>query len=184
MKKNGPWTIKDSEVKYENPWIKVREDRVIRPDGTDGIYGTVHISAGVSVLPVDSDGFAYLINEFAYAQGDYEISVVSGARDEGEEFLAAAQRELREELGILAETWTALGKDKPLTSYTDASNHLFLAQGITADDTFLGDLNEPMTLYKIPLADAVSMVMNNEITGEVTALLILKTHLFLNSKGV
>ena len=50
----SPWTTVASRPVYENPWIAVREDQVIRPDGQPGIYGVVHFkSRAVGVLPVD-----------------------------------------------------------------------------------------------------------------------------------
>ena len=39
---DNPWTTLGSRLVYENPWIKVREDQVLRPDGLPGIYGVVH----------------------------------------------------------------------------------------------------------------------------------------------
>ena len=61
MEKNGPWTIKNSEIKYKNPWLEVREDQVIQPDGTDGIFGVITFARnGAHILPVDSEGYVYL----------------------------------------------------------------------------------------------------------------------------
>ena len=45
-RKNGPWTIKKTIQKYKNPWIEVKEDQVIRPDGKPGIFGIVNMKAG------------------------------------------------------------------------------------------------------------------------------------------
>ena len=67
LRKNGPWTIKGTLQKYKNPWIEVTEDDVIRADGKLGIFGVVTMKAGVSVLPLDDDGFIYLTDEFHYA---------------------------------------------------------------------------------------------------------------------
>ena len=100
MKNNGPWRIKDSQVKYKNPWISVREDQVTRPDGKDGIFGVVEMVAGASVLPLDDDGFVYLTKEFHYAIEQDSIEVVSGAIDEGETAFEAAKREILEETGL------------------------------------------------------------------------------------
>ena len=60
MMKRGPWTILDSETKYKNPWMKVVEHKVIRPDSKEGIYGVVSISSGAYILPVDTNGIVYL----------------------------------------------------------------------------------------------------------------------------
>ena len=50
--RENPWRTKSSRVAYENAWIRVREDHVIRPDGGPGIYGVVEIrpSAGIVAL--------------------------------------------------------------------------------------------------------------------------------------
>jgi ADP-ribose pyrophosphatase len=109
MNTNGPWKIKESQEKYKNSWISVREDKVVRPDGKDGIFGVVEILEGVSVLPLDSDGYVYLTDEFHYAVEKNSIEVVSGAIDKNEKPLDAAKRELKEETGILAKKWTNLG---------------------------------------------------------------------------
>src|SRR3989344_4829272 len=84
MKKYGPWMIKSSEIKYKNPWIEVREDIVIRPDGKDGIFGVVNMKAGVSILAFD-DEHVYLTKEFKYGIGAESIETISGGIDEGEE---------------------------------------------------------------------------------------------------
>lgn len=103
-KKNGPWTIKSTRRVYENELFKVFEDKVIKPDGKAGTYSTIKFIPGVSVLPVDDDGFIYLTKQFRYALGRIDLEVISGAiNDESE--LEAAKRESKEELGIEAEEW-------------------------------------------------------------------------------
>ncbi len=49
MKESNPWKKIATQLIYENPWLRLREDKVIRPDGTPGIYGVVEIgrSAGI-----------------------------------------------------------------------------------------------------------------------------------------
>ncbi len=116
MIKNGPWTIKASEEKYKNPWIRVQEDKVIRPDGKDGIFGIVEMVSGISVLPLDEEGFVYLTDEFHYGLQQNSIEVVSGAIDNDEKPIEAAKRELKEELGIEAENWVDFGLINPFTT--------------------------------------------------------------------
>mgnify|MGYP003395509010 CR=1 FL=1 len=77
MQSHGPWQIKSGEVKYKNPWISVREDQVIRPDGKDRIFGIVEMLAGVSVLALDNDQNAHITREFRYGIGRESIELVS-----------------------------------------------------------------------------------------------------------
>src|ERR687894_601878 len=100
VRNHGHWTIHDSNRVYRNPFIEVVEDRVTRPDGQPGIYGTVAMRPGVAVLSVDEDGKAYLTRKFRYAIGRESIEVAGGGIDEGESPLDAARREAREELGV------------------------------------------------------------------------------------
>src|ERR1043165_5515685 len=106
---HGPWTILSSREICRDPWIDVRVDDVIRPDGKPGTHSLISIKPGVSVLPLDDDGFVYLTEEFHYAVGRTTIETISGGIDAREDALAAAQRETREELGILARDWMPLG---------------------------------------------------------------------------
>ena len=76
MEKRGPWTIKESKRIYQNPWIELHEDQVIRPDGKDGIFATLLQKPGVSVLAIDDEGYAYLVNEFRYALNDFSIETI------------------------------------------------------------------------------------------------------------
>jgi hypothetical protein len=109
MKNNGPWKIKKSRKIYKNPWMEVFEDEVIRPDEKDGICGIVKILDGVCILPIDDNGYVYLVDQFRYALGKNIIEVAGGSLKKGEEILNVAKKELREETGILADEFISLG---------------------------------------------------------------------------
>src|SRR5215471_2564392 len=97
----GPYTVLSSEARYRNRWIALREDRVIRPGGSEGLFGVVEMASGSSVLAIDADSNVFLVCEYKYAIGRDSLEVVSGAMDDGETPLVAAQRELREETGLV-----------------------------------------------------------------------------------
>lgn len=175
---NGPWKVKNSIEKYKNPWMRVREDQVIRPDGKDGIFGVVEMVDGVSVLPFDDEGFVYLTKQFRYSLGENSIETVSGAIDEGESSLEAVKRELKEELGIVADEWTNLGIVNPFTSAVKSSAILFLARQLNFGKSNQ-DGTENIDLVKIKFEDAVDMVMKSEITHGQSCVLILKAARFL-----
>jgi hypothetical protein len=107
--KHGPWTIQEKSLKYQDSFITVSEDQVIRPDGQPGMYATVAMKPGVAVLPIGSNDEVYLTKQFRYALGKESIEVVCGAIEEDEPPLTTAQREVQEEVGIKAEEWTDLG---------------------------------------------------------------------------
>src|ERR671938_503529 len=74
----NPWQTLATRVVYDNPWISVREDQVIRPDGAPGIYGVVHFkNIAVGILPV-ADGHAYLVGQYRYTLGRYSWEIPEG----------------------------------------------------------------------------------------------------------
>lgn len=172
-RRNGPWTIEETTEQYRNQLITVREDRVTQPDGEPGSYATVEMQPGVAVLPVDRDGVAHLTRQFRYALGRESVEVVSGATDEGEDPLEAARREAQEELGITAEDWIDLGRMDMDTSVVRGSVRLFLARelGFTETEQEGTETIEPL---EVPLAEAVRMVLESEITHSPSCVLILK----------
>ncbi|MGH9652454.1 MAG: NUDIX hydrolase, partial [Bryobacteraceae bacterium] len=50
---NNPWKTLASRIAYENRWIRVREDEVVRPDGGAGIYGVVEIRPSVGIVAMN-----------------------------------------------------------------------------------------------------------------------------------
>lgn len=53
----------DSKIVYQNKWMSVREDRILRPSGAEGIYGVVYKPDFVAILPIDN-GVIHLVHQF------------------------------------------------------------------------------------------------------------------------
>ena len=173
MRTHGPWTILESKSVYADPWMTVIRDEVIRPDGQPGTFAVAHIKPGVCVLAVDGDGVAYLTEEFHYGVGRVTLEAVSGGIDDGETAEAAARRELREELGIDAESWTDLGTVDPFTSMVLSPTRLFLARELSFGPPSQEGC-ESIALVKMSFPAAVRAVIDGEITHAPSCVVILK----------
>jgi 8-oxo-dGTP pyrophosphatase MutT (NUDIX family) len=136
------------------------------------------MKAGVSVLPLDDEGFVYLTDEFHYAIEQDSIETVSGATDGSEMPLQTAQRELKEELGIVAEEWAELGLVNPFTSVINSPAYLFLARKLSFEESSQ-EGTENIKLVKILFDEAVKMVIESKITHGPSCVLILKAKEFL-----
>ncbi|MBI5228914.1 NUDIX hydrolase [Candidatus Micrarchaeota archaeon] len=178
LTKRGPWTVLGTAIKYENPWIKVREDKVIRPDGKPGIHAIVEVKPGVSVLPLDGEGFVYLTKEFHYGVNRESLEVVSGGIEEKETPIEAAKRELLEELGIAAETWTDLGQVDPFTTIVVSPTKLFLARKLSFTKA-RQEGSETIKASRMKFEEALRKVMASEITHSSSCVLILKANEYL-----
>jgi ADP-ribose pyrophosphatase len=174
MRQHGPWKIVASHDIYEDPWIHVRKDDVIRPDGNTGTYSVVHLKPGVCVLAVDDQQHVYLTEEFHYGVGRVTLEAVSGGIDVGEDALETAQRELEEELGIRGEDWTDLGSVDPFTGSVVSPTRLYLVERLTFCAR-APEGSEVIHCVRMPLDQAVRDVCVSRITHGPSAVLILKT---------
>ena len=178
MQQHGPWQIVQSHEVYRDPWMAVRKDDVIRPDGRPGTHSVVTIKPGVSVLALDDQRAVYLTEEFHYGIGRTTLEVVSGGIESDEHPAFAAERELREELGIQAEQWTDLGLVDPFTASVVSPTRLYLARQLSFGAQSL-EGTEQIRCRKMSLAEAVQKVMASEITHGPSAVLILKAAIAL-----
>jgi 8-oxo-dGTP pyrophosphatase MutT (NUDIX family) len=180
QKKFGPWTIKKTIKKYQDHWMEVFEDEIIAPNGKEGILSTVNFLPRVCVLPVDENKFVYLKDDFCYTVGDNILAAIGSSIDEGEEPLAAAKREMEEELLLKSDSWLDFGMLIPAFTVIKQPMYLFGATDLkSAKIKALTDL-EPGVI-KMSLEKAINMVMEAKIFHAPTVALILKAEKYLNS---
>jgi len=151
-----------SRFVYQNQWIRVREDAVLRPDGRRGIYGVVEMGPCVGVVALTSDGEVYLVGQYRYPTETYSWEIIAGGADAGEDLLAAARREMREETGVAAARLTSLGTCQISNGVTDQVGHLYVAEGLTAGAA-MPDATEQLAVRVVPLAEAMAMVERDEL---------------------
>ena len=162
-RQRGPWRVLGTRVAYENLWIRVREDQVLRPDGSPGIYGVVEMRPAVGVVALAADAGVHLVGQYSYTTGCDTWEIVAGFVDAAEEPLAAARRELREETGLRAARWTALGSCQVSNSVTDQLGYLFLAEHLVEGDA-QPDETEELRWRTVPLHEALRMAQQDDIT--------------------
>src|ERR1044071_3127747 len=130
-RKHGPWTVESSERLYADEFAEVWVDVVSQPGVGRKRRVTMRMKPGVAVLALDGEGFVHLVRTFRYAVGKESVEVVQGGAESDEEPEAAARRELKEELGIEAESYVDLGLVDAITSQVYSPARLFLARGLT-----------------------------------------------------
>ena len=172
MKPHGPWKIKSTQRVYQDPFVILDVDQVVRPDGNDGQHVVVHIKPGVCVLAIDDQQHVLLTKEFHYAVGRDSIEAVSGGVEPDEDADLTAQRELQEELGLVAQHWEYLTTVDPFTTIMSSPTRLYLATGLSEVETN-PEGTEQIELFRCPLAEAVAMIGRGEITHAPSCVVIL-----------
>jgi len=180
----NPWQTLQSQLKYENPWISVTEHQVIHPSGNPGIYGTVHFkSKALGIIPLDEHLNTYLVGQYRYALREYSWEIPMGGGKLDIDILTSAQRELKEETGLIAAKWTNIARIHTSNSVTDEEGFVFLAEELTQAETEFEE-TEQLQIKKLPLTEALAMVMRNEITDAISVAGLLKLKLLLEAQGV
>lgn len=174
MSPKNPWRTLRSRTAYQNAWLRVREDDVLRPDGNPGIYGVVEIRPSIGVLAFNTQGEMALVGQWRYTLNRYTWEIVRGGSSEGEtDMLAVAKRELQEETGFAASSWKSLGTVDVCNGVTTDVQHLYLARDLEFVGVDLDPVEEIVTEW-LPFTRVLQMVNDGEITEVCSVAGILK----------
>lgn len=163
----------ESKEIFNGRVIRVTLDKVQLEDGTTSTREVVHHHGGACVLPVDADGNVTMVRQFRYALGEELWELPAGKLEAGEDPFEAAKRELSEECGLTADTYTELGVVYPTVGYDSERIYLWAAEGLHTVDQHL-DAGEFLDVVKMPFAQALGLVMDGTIKDSKTQIALLK----------
>jgi 8-oxo-dGTP pyrophosphatase MutT (NUDIX family) len=152
------------------PWFKVGEETVELPGGkiVDD-FGFIDMLEFAVIVPVTSTGETILIRSYKHGIRSVSLSLPAGGFHAGEEPLAGAKRELREETGYEADRWEPLGRFVVDPNYGCGAMHAFMAHDarkVSAPDS--GDLEE-QELVIVPFREALAKLRSGEVAQQSTA---------------
>lgn len=170
----NPWITHSSKEVFENPYVRIVRNEVTRPSGNPGVYTVVHFKrVAVAIIPVDSEGYTWLVGQFRYAHDRYEWEVPEGGAEEGEAPESCALRELREEAGLIAGKLTPFLEMQLSNSTTDEISHSFVATDLTPTEMEPDDTEE-LAVHRLPLQEAFAMALRGEIRDALSVASLLK----------
>jgi 8-oxo-dGTP pyrophosphatase MutT (NUDIX family) len=170
----NPWTTKSSRAVYDNAWIRVREDEVIRPDGGAGIYGVVEIRPSVGIVAINERDEVALVGQWRYPLRRYSWEIPRGGSHPGEtDMRKVAERELAEEAGVRASHWKLLGAVDVCNGVADDVQSLFWVTNLSPTSRNL-DPEEDIAIVWKPFEEAVAMAIDGRITEVCSVAAILR----------
>lgn len=130
--------------------MTLRVDEIALPGGRTAIREVVEHPGAIVVAAIDESEDVYLVRQYRHAIGRELLELPAGALEEGEDPLEAAKRELREEAGLAAAEWVALGSFYSSPGFANERLHAFLARGLEWVGTDPDD-DEDLVILKYPL---------------------------------
>jgi 8-oxo-dGTP pyrophosphatase MutT (NUDIX family) len=157
----------ESRVVYQDSWIRLRQDRIERRDGSQGTYAVVEKADFALVIPAENDGF-HLVEEYRYPIARRSWSFPQGSWPGGTTGAAAdlARLELSQETGLQARELTPLGYLHCSHGTTDQGFHIFLATSLQPGVPDREAEEQDMRQQWVPRAQFEDMVRNGAITDD------------------
>ena len=157
-----------SKLIYENRWMRLREDTIVRADGTPGLYGVVE-KVDFAVVAAIQDGAIHLVEQYRYAVGGRFWEMPQGTSDDPDIApLALACDELREETGLVAASILHAGRLFQGYGYSTQAYDVFLATGLTQHAVHREVEEQGMTTRAFDLATFETMLRDGTIRDAST----------------
>ncbi len=146
--------------------MKFIEDKIIHPDGADGIYSYLNAIPGIIVI-AQKDGRLLMINEYKYPLKQWIWNLITGGYQQGEDPLVRAKQELIEETGYSAKSWKHLGKFYFAPAIETTYNHCYLATDLILENKEnLGEGDEAIREMKwFEIEEIMKMINSGEIVS-------------------
>ncbi len=158
---------------FEGTLIDVHHMVVRLPDGREALREIVRHKGAAAVVPVDDQGYVTLVRQHRVVVDTVTLEIPAGKLDHAaEDPYTCAVRELEEETGLVAQTLTLLCPMITTPGFCTERVRIYLATGLTKSAAH-PDADEFLHTVRMPLAQAVAMVMRAEIADGKTALGLL-----------
>jgi ADP-ribose pyrophosphatase len=156
-----------SQTVYDGSFLKVLKDEVELPNGQKSTREYIPHAGASMVIPVTDQGRLVMIRQFRYPLHAEFIEFPAGKIDKGENPLQTAQRELKEETGLVAKDYRHLAKIHPVIGYSTEKIELYLATGLTNEEQHL-DHDEFVDVFEASFDELMEQMKKGQITDVKT----------------
>ncbi len=176
----NPWKKLSSKVVYRDPWMVVKVDRVIKPDGREGKYGVVRLSGAVKIIAMTLKKEIFLVGQWRYTINKFSWELPGGSVGKDQNSHKAAKIELKEEAGFQANNWKYLGAGYESVGAMHQKVKFYFATNLIKTIWRPEGSEKGIKVIKIPIQKAVRLILQNKIFDNSTIVGIFKAIEYLN----
>lgn len=157
----------DRSLVYKGAWISMYTDSMVFANGNFADWDFIHHNGAAAMVAEDADGKIIVIRQWRPGAEGEILELPAGGINPGEEPMAAAVRELREETGALCNEAHPLLMIQPSPAYNDEKVHMFYCN-VTGYAELELDENEYVTIERYSLEELIDKIMHGEISDSKT----------------
>ncbi|WP_050573712.1 MULTISPECIES: NUDIX hydrolase [Rhizobium] len=166
---NKDWRVVSSRITYQDRWIKLRSDDCITPAGVKvAPYHVLEYPNWVNIVPVTSDGMIIMVEEYRHGHQSVMLGLVGGAVDTDDSIggaadLAAARREMEEEIGLTPDYLVDILRSSPNSASHTNIVTSFLAYGLKQSLGRRPDDSESIAVSERKITDVLDEVQSGNL---------------------
>jgi ADP-ribose pyrophosphatase len=171
--------------RYSGSFLRLVTGTFLDPNGFTFERDLVRHTGAVCVLPLEADGTVIMLRQYRAPLDTFVLEIPAGKLDvPGEDLEEAARRELREEAGVTATSFTCLGGFHNSPGFTDEYTTCYLAEGLVpAGRETHGIEEEHLTLERISIDQLWQLLARGELTDAKTIVALALTARLLASRA-
>lgn len=168
----SPITVVSSMTAWTSTWYQVRQDKIILPDGSPGVFNVVEHPGAAWIIPVTKMGEVVLVRHYRYTVDDWCWEIPAGGIKDGLSLEETALAELKEEVGGTASAIQYVGQFYTSNGISNEVAHIYFATGVQIGEPD-HEPAEVMEIHAIPIEKVLRMARENEISDGPSALALL-----------
>ncbi|MCF7824071.1 MAG: NUDIX hydrolase [Candidatus Marinimicrobia bacterium] len=156
-----------SETMFHGDLLHVTRDTVRLPNGKTSMREGIKHPGAVVIIPFLDEQTLIMERQYRYMPDEIFYELPAGKTDPGEDFITTAKRELLEETGYEAKSWSFISHLYPAIGYANEKMALFAASDLIKK-TVDRDIDEFLEIVEMPVQKAMKMLQKGEITDAKT----------------
>ncbi|MFA4826918.1 MAG: NUDIX hydrolase [Candidatus Shapirobacteria bacterium] len=170
----NPWKTIKKNIIFQNKFgYTFRDDDVITPSNQPGKYMVLEGYEYSIIVALTSKNEVLMTKQWRYPINEESFELPAGGLSLGETPLSAAQRELLEETGAVADNWKKLVSYWTANGVSKLKHHIFLAKNAKILHPTYHDATEKISVLLTPFKKLIQMINDGEINEERTLIGLL-----------